>query len=133
MIIEAPARPGPPFTELPDLLSERVGGAALACSDDFFASMSHLVKMPRAMFDPHAYTDRGKLMDGWESRRSFGRPRADGGEHTHDWCVLKLGMPGLLRGVDIDVPSFYERMRSYPGCAGSGRNHQPFVTRARPE
>ena len=102
MIVEAPVRQGPPFTELPDLASERVGGAALACSDDFFASMTNLVLTSRAAFDPHAYTERGKLMDGWESRRSFGRKPG----HTHDLCILKLGMPGLLRGVDIDTSFF---------------------------
>ncbi len=102
MIVEAPIRQGPSFTELPDLASERVGGAALACSDDFFASMTNLLQVQRAVFDPHAYTERGKLMDGWESRRSFGRKP----DHTHDWCVLKLGMPGLLRGVDIDTSFF---------------------------
>jgi allantoicase len=110
MIVEAPLRPGPPFTELPDLAAERVGGAALACSDDFFASMTNLLKGPRAVFDPHAYTDRGKLMDGWESRRSFGRVEG----HTHDWCILKLGMPGLLRGVDVDT-SFFRG--NYPEAA----------------
>jgi allantoicase len=102
MIVEAPARQGPPFTELPDLASERVGGAALACSDDFFASMTNMLKVSRAVFDPHAYTDRGKLMDGWESRRSFGRVEG----HTHDFCIIKLGMPGILRGVDVDTSFF---------------------------
>jgi len=102
MIVEAPIRQGPQFTELPDLLSERVGGAALACSDDFFASMTNLVKVARPAFDPHAYTDRGKLMDGWESRRSFGRVEG----HTHDWCILELGLPGLLRGCDVDTSFF---------------------------
>jgi allantoicase len=78
----------------------------LSCSDDFFASMTNLLKMSRAVFDPHAYTDRGKLMDGWESRRSFGRPSPNPGGHSHDWCLIKLGMPGLLRGVDVDTSFF---------------------------
>ncbi|MBI2396085.1 MAG: allantoicase [Deltaproteobacteria bacterium] len=110
MIVEAPARPGPPFTDLPDLASARVGGAALACSDDFFASMTNLLSPARAVFDPHAYGERGKVMDGWESRRSFGRVAG----HTHDWCVIKLGMPGTLRGVDVDT-SFFRG--NYPEAA----------------
>ena len=57
------------FTNLIDLASESLGGRALECSDDFFASMHNLVKAAPAVFDPDAYTDRGKLMDGWESRR----------------------------------------------------------------
>ena len=78
-----------------DLASADLGGAALACSDDFFAGMEHLVLPAAAVFDPDAYTERGKLMDGWESRRR----RVPG----HDWCIIKLGVPGLVRGVDIDT------------------------------
>jgi allantoicase len=37
-------------------------------------------------------------MDGWESRRR----RAPG----HDWCVVALGMRGVIRGVNVDT-SFY--------------------------
>jgi allantoicase len=130
MIVEAPARQGPQFTELPDLVSERVGGAALACSDDFFASMIHLVKVARPVFDPHAYTDRGKLMDGWESRRSFGRVEG----HTHDWCILKLGMPGLLRGVDIDTSFFrgnYPEAAGVDGCEADGDPDVPTLITAK--
>ena len=38
---------------------------------------------------PTAYTDRGKEMDGWETRRR----RTPG----HDWCVVRLGVPGIVR------------------------------------
>jgi allantoicase len=37
-------------------------------------------------------------MDGWESRRRR-RP-------GHDWCVIALGMRGVVRGVDIDTSFF---------------------------
>ena len=37
-------------------------------------------------------------MDGWEPRRR----RAPG----HDWCILRLGVPGDLLGVDIDTRYF---------------------------
>jgi len=86
------------FAGMIDLASADVGGAALACSDDFFAGMDHLVRSAPAVFDPDAYTERGKLMDGWESRRK----RVPG----HDWCIVRLGVPGVVRGVDIDTSFF---------------------------
>lgn len=86
------------FFGLVDLASAELGGAALLCSDDYFASVTNLVKPERAVFDPNAYYDRGKVMDGWESRRK----RVPG----HDWAIVRLGTPGRLRGVDIDTAHF---------------------------
>lgn len=37
-------------------------------------------------------------MDGWESRRR----RTSG----HDFCVVKLGIPGVIRGVDVETTHF---------------------------
>ncbi|WP_082768700.1 allantoicase [Paraglaciecola hydrolytica] len=85
-----------------DLVSERVGGETLACSDDFFAEMENLLKPGRSIFIDHKYTERGKWMDGWESRRSYGR--ANGREF--DWCIIKLGINGVIRGFDIDTNYF---------------------------
>lgn len=86
------------FTGLIDLASALVGGQALLSSDDFFAGMENLVNPLPARFDPTTYTDRGKDMDGWESRRK----RVPG----HDWCIVKLGVPGRIRAVDIDTAHF---------------------------
>lgn len=86
------------FTGLIDLAAEKVGGKALYCTDDFFAEKENLLKPGRGVFIADKYTDRGKWMDGWESRRK----RVPG----YDWCVIKLGIPGLIRGVDIDTNHF---------------------------
>jgi allantoicase len=88
----------PSFVTLADLASPRVGGKAIAASDDFFASKSNLLKPGPAVFVPGKYTARGKWMDGWESRRR----RTPG----YDWCVVALGMRGLVRGVDVDTSHF---------------------------
>src|SRR6185436_2969998 len=88
----------PPFASLADLASSRVGGRALAANDDFFAPKSNLIKPEPAVFIPGKFTARGKWMDGWESRRR----RTPG----HDWCVIALGMRGLIRGVDVDTSFF---------------------------
>jgi allantoicase len=88
----------PAFTGLVDLASARVGGRAIAASDDFFAPKGNLVKATPAVFIPGKYTSRGKWMDGWESRRR----RSPG----HDWCVVKLGMRGTVRGVNVNTAFF---------------------------
>ena len=88
----------PSFTELADLAAERVRGRALAANDEFFAPKSALLKPGRGEFIAGKYTSRGKWMDGWETRRR----RTPG----HDWCVIRLGMPGVVRGVDVDTNHF---------------------------
>ncbi len=95
------------FTDLVDLASERLGGASIHCTDDFFAGMENLVKAKEPVWDEAAYTDRGKWMDGWESRRSHRENHVahDGGEH-HDDCIVRLGAPGVVRGVVVDTAFF---------------------------
>lgn len=88
----------PEWADLIDLAGARLGGKALACSDDFFASMDNLLKAERAVFIAGKFTTRGKWMDGWESRRN----RVPG----HDWCVIELGRAGTIRGVNIDTAHF---------------------------
>lgn len=88
----------PAFTQLIDLASEKIGGKAMACSDDFFASMHNLIKPGRGIFIEGKYTKQGKWMDGWESRRK----RTEG----HDWCIVKLGAAGIIRGIDVDTNHF---------------------------
>jgi allantoicase len=88
----------PTFTALADLASSRVGGRALATSDDFFAPKGSMLKPGPAVFIPGKYTTRGKWMDGWESRRK----RVPG----YDWCVVKLGMRGRIRGFNVNTAFF---------------------------
>jgi allantoicase len=86
------------FTQLIDLASERLGGRVLLANDEFFAPKENLLKAEKAVFVEGQYTDHGKWMDGWETRRR----RVPG----HDWCIIKLGTPGLLRGVNVDTSHF---------------------------
>lgn len=88
----------PAFTKLIDLASERLGGKAVLCSDEFFAKKENLLKEGRGIFIPDKYTVRGKWMDGWESRR-----KRTGG---NDWCIIQLATPGIIHGVDIDTNHF---------------------------
>ena len=59
----------PSFTQLLNLAADKLGAKAIACSDDFFAEKENLIKPGRGIFIAEKYTDRGKWMDGWESRR----------------------------------------------------------------
>lgn len=86
------------FTELVDLASERLGGAVLYANDEFFAPKENLLKQSAPVFIEGKYTDLGKWMDGWESRRR----RTPG----FDWCIIRLGLPGRLRGVVVDTSHF---------------------------
>ena len=90
-----------------DLASERLGGKVVFSTDDFFAEKENLIKEGRGIFIEDKYTDRGKWMDGWESRRK----RTPG----HDWAVLKLGAQGKIKGFDIDTNHFLG-------------NHPPFAS-----
>ncbi len=87
-----------PFTELPDLAAQRLGGGVVAANDEFFAPKENLIKLERPVWREGEYTDRGKWMDGWETRRR----RTPG----HDWAILRLGFPGLVRGIVVDTSFF---------------------------
>jgi len=86
------------FARLVDLAAERVGGEAMLASDEFFAPKENLLRPGRGVFVPDKYTDRGKWMDGWETRRRRGP--------GHDWCIVRLGLPGIVRGIDVDTNHF---------------------------
>src|SRR2546425_12528909 len=86
------------FTELVDIASERLGGAVLVANDEFFAPKENLLKRSEPVFIEGKYTDLGKWMDGWETRRR----RTPG----FDWCIIRLGLPGLIHGVVVDTSHF---------------------------
>ncbi|XP_037054073.1 probable allantoicase isoform X2 [Peromyscus leucopus] len=86
------------FTQLIDMASECVGGKVLFATDDFFAPAENLIKSSSPSFKEHEYTQFGKWMDGWETRRK----RIPG----HDWCVIQLGVQGIIRGIDVDISYF---------------------------
>jgi allantoicase len=99
------------FTELIDLASERLGGAALLANDEFFAPKEHLIRASAPEWREGEYTERGKWMDGWETRRRR--------EPGHDWCIVRLGRPGRIHGVVVDTSWFtgnYPEECSLEGC-----------------
>jgi allantoicase len=83
-------------------------------SDDFFAPKERLIEPGEPVFLAGRYDDHGKWMDGWESRR-----KRDAG---HDYCIVRLGIPGIVRGLDIDTSFFtgnYPPAASVDACISS--------------
>src|SRR3954471_17977426 len=100
------------FRDLIDLASERLGGAVVAANDEFFAPKEAMLKPGAAEWKEGIYTERGKWMDGWATRRR----RTPG----HDWAIVRLGAPGIVRGLVIDTSFFtgnYPERASVEACA----------------
>lgn len=113
------------FTHLPDLAAERLGGAVLAANDEFFAPKEAMLKPTNPEWREGVYTERGKWMDGWETRR-----RRDPG---YDWAIVRLGLAGVVRGVVIDTSFFtgnYPEEASIDGCALAGTPSTGLLTSA---
>lgn len=98
------------FAGLIDLVSEKNGGVTLLASDEFFAAKENLLKEGRGIFIPYKYTENGKWMDGWESRRK----RVPG----FDWCIIKPGVKGIIKGFDIDTNHFLGNHPPYASVEG---------------
>ncbi|RVU19280.1 allantoicase [Streptomyces antnestii] len=96
------------FADLVDLADRRLGAGVIAANDEFFAERENLLVRERAVFDPERFGHKGKVMDGWETRRRRG---ADA-EHPfpepdeHDWAIVRLGAPGVIRGIIVDTAHF---------------------------
>ena len=105
----------PTFTRTAiNLASPRLGAEALYATDDFFADKARMLQDAPAVFIPDKYDNNGKWMDGWESKR-----RRNGG---YDYCIVKLGAKGVIRGVDIDTSHFtgnYPPAASLEACVSS--------------
>ncbi len=89
-----------------NLAQPRLGAEIVSCSDDFFAECSRMLKPEAPVFIDGKFDDNGKWMDGWETRR-----RRNGG---YDNAIVKLGLAGEIRGIDIDTTHF---TGNYPPAA----------------
>ncbi len=93
----------------------RLGTRVTYATDEFFGAKERLIDPDDPVFVEGKYDDHGKWMDGWESRRK----RQPG----HDWCVIRLGVPGVIHGFDVDTSFFrgnYPPQVSIEACVGEG-------------
>jgi allantoicase len=97
-----------PFTQYANLADRRLGASVIAANDEFFAQRENLLVPEPAEFDPERFGHKGKIMDGWETRRR----RGASAEHPwptaedHDWALVRLGAPGVVRGIVVDTAHF---------------------------
>jgi allantoicase len=121
------------FTELVDLAAERLGGAVLWATDDFFAEKENLLKPTEAIFIDGKYTDRGKWMDGWESRRKRIYAESTLAHPEHDYAIIRLGLPGIVKGFVVDTAHFkgnYPKACTIEGASIPGYPHVNELTSA---
>ncbi|WUT00162.1 allantoicase [Streptomyces sp. NBC_00708] len=97
-----------PFTHLVDLADRRLGAGVIAANDEFFAERENLLKPEPAHFDPERFGHKGKIMDGWETRRRRGAGASEPHptDEDHDWALIRLGAPGIVRGLVVDTAHF---------------------------
>jgi allantoicase len=106
------------FDRFTDLASQRLGGRVLEANDEFFAPKENLLKPSKPIFIDGKYTGRGKWMDGWETRRR----RTPG----YDWCIIRLGLPGMIRGVVVDTSFFTGNFPSHFSLEACDLGNRPY-------
>jgi allantoicase len=103
-----------PFHAWVRLEQPRLGSRVVFATDEFFAAKERLIEPQDPVFIEDKYDDHGKWMDGWESRRKRGA--------GYDYCIVRLGIPGVVHGVDIDTSFFtgnYPPSASIDVCASN--------------
>ncbi|MEU8813238.1 allantoicase [Actinoplanes sp. NPDC048796] len=98
------------FIALPDLASRAFGGGVVYANDEFFAAADHLVLPTPPVFVPRTFDHKGQVYDGWETRR-----RRQPGS---DVAIVRLGAPGVVRGVDVDTAFFTGNFPPYASIDG---------------
>lgn len=86
------------WLELPDLAARSRGGSVVSANDETFGDKENLIKSAAPEFRPYTFGNRGQVVDGWETRR-----RREAG---YDWAIVRLGLPGVVRGVVVDTSWF---------------------------
>lgn len=86
------------FTDLTDLASRTLAGSVVCANDEFFAERENLIRPEAPTHSLEAFGHKGKVYDGWETRRR----REDG----HDWAIVRLGVAGVVHGLVVDTAFF---------------------------
>ena len=86
------------FSQFTDLASRRLGGSVVFANDELFAEKENLIRPEPASFAAGDFGHKGKVYDGWETRRRR--------EPGHDHAIVRLGAPGVVHGVVVDTAFF---------------------------
>jgi allantoicase len=98
-----------------NLASRRLGAGVIAASDEFFGEKENLLRAEPPGHQPRTFGHKGQVVDGWETRRR----RSPG----HDWALIRLGAPGVIRAVVVDTAHFtgnFPAGCSVEACAAEG-------------
>jgi allantoicase len=86
------------FRAWPDLAVRTLGGSVVWANDEAFAERENLIKPEAPTHDTEAFGHKGKVYDGWETRRRR--------EPGYDEAIVRLGAPGAIHGVVVDTAFF---------------------------
>ncbi len=89
------------FQNYPDLASRALAGSVVWATDESFAERENLIMPHEPDFDPADFGNKGKVYDGWETRR---RRHDEIGKN--DFAIVRLGVPGHIRGIIVDTAWF---------------------------
>lgn len=91
----------PDFLNWPDLASRANAGSVVWATDESFAERENLIRADAPTFDPTEFGNKGKVYDGWETRR-----RRHGEIGGNDAAIVRLGVPGQIKGIVVDTAWF---------------------------
>jgi allantoicase len=111
------------FTDLPDVASRALGGSVVHADDELFAASDNLINPGPPEHDPRAFGPRGKVYDGWETRRR----RTPG----HDTALVRLGVRSEVAGVVVDTAWFTGNYPPRVGVDGVDLSGYPSVDELR--
>ncbi|TWP51179.1 allantoicase [Lentzea tibetensis] len=103
------------WTRLPDLASRAVGGGVVWANDELFAERENLITAAEPVYQTYTFGHKGQIYDGWETRRRR--------EPGVDQAVIRLGLPGVVRGVVVDTAFFkgnYPPFAWVEACSADG-------------
>jgi allantoicase len=109
----------PSFATLPDLASRALAGSVVYANDELFAQRENLITPGRAVFSTEDFGHKGKVYDGWETRRRR--------EPGHDWAIVRLGVPGVVHGVNVDTSWFKGNYPPYASVEAASFEWHPSV------
>lgn len=82
-----------------DVVGEKLGGAVVLFSDQWFAAAENLIKPKPPVRDATRFTHAGAWYDGWETRRH--------NPAEADWVVLRAGVAlARIIGCEVDTAFF---------------------------
>ncbi len=94
----------------PELANRALGGTVVWSNDEFYCEADRLLVPDPPVHDPAEFTTRGKVYDGWETRRrrdpAAGPGNGSPGATASDHAIVRLATPAVVHLVDIDTAFF---------------------------